>query len=37
MKTLIVTDSKENEVFMDKPIFVGFGIFDLSKLHMYET
>ena len=28
---------KRNEVVMDKAIFVGFAILELSKLHMYET
>ena len=28
---------KKNEVVMDKAIYVGFAILDLSKLHMYET
>ena len=28
---------KRNEVVMDKAIYVGFGILELSKLHMYET
>ena len=28
---------RENEVTMDKPIFLGFAILQLSKLHMYET
>ena len=28
---------KQNEVLMDKPIYDGFTIFDLSKLHMYNT
>ena len=28
---------KENEVVMDKAIYVGFAILELSKLHMYET
>ena len=28
---------KKNEVVMDKDVFVGFGILELSKLHMYET
>ena len=28
---------KQNEVTMDKPIYVGFAILELSKLHMYET
>ena len=28
---------KKNEVVMDKAIYVGFAIMELSKLHMYET
>ena len=28
---------KQNEVFMDKPIYVGFTVLELSKLRMYET
>ena len=28
---------KRNEVLMDKPIYLGIAILDLSKLHMYET
>ena len=28
---------KQNEIFMDKPIYSGVAILDLSKLHMYET
>ena len=28
---------KQNEVFMDKPIYLRFAILDLSKLLMYET
>ena len=28
---------KKNEVVMDKAIYVGFTILELSKLHMYET
>ena len=28
---------KNNEVVMDKAIYVGFAILELSKLHMYET
>ena len=28
---------KEHEILMDKPIFLGFAILELSKLHMYET
>ena len=27
---------KENEVLMDKPIYLGFAVLELSKLHMYE-
>ena len=28
---------KLNEVLMDKPIYLGFAMLELSKLHMYET
>ena len=28
---------KQNEVLMDKPIYLGFSVFELSKLLMYET
>ena len=28
---------KQNQVVMDKAIYVGFSILELSKLHMYET
>ena len=28
---------KQNEVLMDKPIYLGFTVLELSKLHMYET
>ena len=28
---------KQNEVLMDKPIYLGFTVFELSKLLMYET
>ena len=28
---------KENEVTLDKPIYLGFAILELSKLYMYET
>ena len=28
---------KQNEVLMDKPIYLGFVVLELSKLHMYET
>ena len=27
---------KQNEVLMDKPIYLGFSVLELSKLHMYE-
>ena len=37
MKTIIVSHSKKNEVDIDKAIYVGFTILELSKLHMYET
>ena len=28
---------KKNEVVMDKPIYLGFAVLELSKLHMYGT
>ena len=28
---------KQNEVLMDKPIFLGFTVLELSKILMYET
>ena len=28
---------KHNEVLMDKPIYVGFAILQVSKLHLFET
>ena len=28
---------KQNEVLMDKPIYLGFSVLDLNKLLMYET
>ena len=28
---------KKNEVLMDKPIYLGFAVLELSKMHMYET
>ena len=28
---------KQNEILMDKPIYLGFSVLELSKLHMYET
>ena len=37
MKTFIIAHSKKNEVVMDKAIYVGFTILELSRLHMYET
>ena len=37
MKTIIVTHSKKNKVVMDKAVYVGFAILELSKLHMSET
>ena len=30
-------NSKKNEVVMDKAIYAGFTIFEMSKLHMYKT
>ena len=27
----------KNEIFLNKPIQLGFSILDLSKIHMYET
>ena len=29
--------NRKNEVVMDKPIYLGFAVLELSKLHMYET
>ena len=26
---------KQNEIIMDKPIYLGFPVLELSKLHMY--
>ena len=37
MKTITASHIKKNEVVMDKAIYVGFAILELSKLHMYET
>ena len=37
MRTVIVTHSKKIEKFLDKAIYVGFAIRELSKLQMYET
>ena len=28
---------KQNEVLIDKPIYIGFAVLELNKLHMYET
>ena len=28
---------KHNEVLLEKPIYLGFPVLELSKLHMYET
>ena len=28
---------KQNEVLLDKPVYSGFAILELSKLHMHET
>ena len=28
---------KKREVLIDKPIYLGFAVLELSKLHMYET
>ena len=28
---------RKNDVLMDKPIYLGFAVLELSKLHMYET
>ena len=28
---------RQNEILMDKPIYLGFTVLELSKLHMYET
>ena len=28
---------RKNEVLMDKPIYLGFAVLELSKLHLYET
>ena len=28
---------RKNEVLMDEPIYLGFAVLELSKLHMYET
>ena len=28
---------KQNDVFMDKPVYLGFAVLELSKLLRYET
>ena len=28
---------KQNEILMDKPLYLGFSVLELSKLHMYST
>ena len=28
---------KQNGVLLDKPIYLGFAVLELSKLHMYES
>ena len=28
---------KQNDVLMDKPVYLAFSVLELSKLHMYET
>ena len=28
---------KQNEILIDKPIYLGFAVLELSKLHMYST
>ena len=28
---------KQNEILIDKPIYLGFSVLELSKLHMYST
>ena len=28
---------KQNEILMDKPIYLGFAVLELSKLHLYST
>ena len=28
---------KQNEILMDKSIYLGFAVSELSKLHLYET
>ena len=37
LKLMIVILSKKNEVLMDKPIYLGFAVLELSKLHLCET
>ena len=40
MKIVIVIQNeifKQNDVFMDKPIYIGFSVLELSKILIYET
>ena len=37
MKIVIYYTFKQIEILMDKPIYLGFSVLDLSKLLMYET
>ena len=34
---IVTSILKKNEVLMDNPIYLGFSVFELSKLLMYET
>ena len=36
MKIMRIIDLNKNEVLMDKPIYLGFSVLELSKLLMYE-
>ena len=37
LKNAFCGKTLEHEILMDKPIYLGFAILELSKLHMYET
>ena len=37
MKIVMVIFFRKNEVRMEKPIYLGFAILELSKLQMYGT
>ena len=37
MKTVIVMYLKKQKVVMDRPIYLGYAVLELGKLHMYET